>query len=110
MRLAVLKSTLAPAVDDVAIDLWHWFWSASRGRQMGFAGPLPLSAAELLAWSTIEGQGLIAEEWRILVAMDNAFMDAARQRNAKGASAEGDKAAVKSGFVLTPALFDAVLQ
>src|SRR5690606_10437213 len=72
-------------IDPVAEYLWEWFWDASRGRQAGLNGPLPLSGTEWRAWQEITGHVVRPEEWAILRDMDAAYLEACGEELKPGA-------------------------
>ena len=66
---------------------WHWlrFWELSSGRQHSANGPLPLSWADISAWSELMGETVEPDDLVIFRAMDAAFIEWA----AKGVKNDG---------------------
>jgi hypothetical protein len=86
-----------PDIDDDDERLWQAFWAMNRGRQAGMNSWLPLPAAEMKACAEMMGESFTPGEWRILGAMDVAFLDAS--------TGEGKAAPTQD---ITPSAFDAV--
>ncbi|WP_420842248.1 phage tail assembly chaperone [Devosia lacusdianchii] len=83
--------------------LWRWFVELSQGRQDGLNGPMALSWRDMAEWASLTRCAPRSDEWRVLRAMDAAFLAAVRD---KGNAPPPD--AATSGRLLTPELFDAL--
>jgi len=84
--------------------LWHWFVELSQGRQEGLSGPQALTWREMSEWASLTKSAPRCEEWRVLRAMDVAYLSAIRDKPAPAAES------ATTGRELTPELFDALFQ
>lgn len=64
---------------------------------------MPLSWQEMAHWASLTSAKPRSDEWRVLRAMDNAFLSALRDKDALGIPETAT-----SGRLLTPELFDAI--
>lgn len=103
VRSAVLAPSFVPILPWGREYLWHWFVELSQGRQDGLNGPMALSWREMSEWASLTNAAPRSDEWRVLRAMDAAFLAAVRD---KGNAHTPD--AAPSGRLLTPELFDAI--
>jgi hypothetical protein len=62
-------------IADEARYLADWFDELSAARQYGMDGPNPIAFVEMLAWQSITGNIVLAEEWAVLRDMDFAFLN-----------------------------------
>lgn len=63
-----------PTPPDVVAHVWHWFLTLNERRKNGESGPMPISYAEIEAWSRLTRSRAKPEEIQMIVAMDNAFL------------------------------------
>ena len=103
VRSAVLAPSFDPILPWGREYLWHWFVELSYGRQDGLNGPMALSWREMSEWASLTNASPRIDEWRVLRAMDAAFLAAVCD---KGNATAAD--AAPSGRLLTPELFDAL--
>jgi hypothetical protein len=54
-------------------------------------GPMPLSYSEMQAWVQITGSVVLGGEWKIIRAIDNAFLEAVAVEQADRRAREKDK-------------------
>lgn len=54
--------------------IWEWFWLLNNRRQYSQNGPQALTFSEIDAWRRLTGTLVTAEEIRILIAMDAAYI------------------------------------
>lgn len=87
---AALEDVLArfgleqPEIPEGWEHVWQWFWELSGGRGHNGFGPLPLSWADMAAWSRICGIELQPWQAAIFRAMDAAWLnEAAKQKKDK---------------------------
>lgn len=92
-----------PALPEAGVMLWNIFGSLAAQRSYHAAGPNPISFAEMLAWSNVFRTPLEPHHVEILVAMDQAWIEAVNARNHRAA---GGEASAPRGHKLTADVFD----
>jgi hypothetical protein len=60
---------------DAALYLWEWFIDLSNGRQYGECGAMPLSYAEMQAWSNLRRIRPEAWEAEAIRRLDHAYLN-----------------------------------
>lgn len=104
VRSAVLAPSFDPILPWGQEYLWRWFVELSQGRQDGLNGPMALSWQEMSEWASLTCTTPRSDEWRVLRAMDAAFLAAVRDKG----NTTSHPDAVPTGRLLTPELFDAL--
>lgn len=79
------ESPEARAVE-VGEYILEWFFDLSAGRQFGLDGPLPLAWIDMMAWATLTGNIVRAEEWSVIRAVDRAYLSALSDERAESAA------------------------
>lgn len=92
-----------PALPEAGVMLWNIFGSLAARRSYHLGGPNPISFAEMLAWSNVFRTPLEPHHVEILVAMDQAWIEAVNARNHRAA---GGEASAPRGHKLTADVFD----
>ncbi|CUX12129.1 MULTISPECIES: phage tail assembly chaperone [Agrobacterium tumefaciens complex] len=86
--------------------LWKWFMALHKTRQTGMAGPQPITYAEIMAYSHIYSLPIEPRHVKILVAMDQAYLETVYKKQPQ--APEGVKVLPPvSKAPLTAGLFDA---
>ena len=62
--------------------LWKWFMALHKTRQSGMNGPKPIRYKEIEAYSRLMGEGIEPRHVKILIAMDQTYLEAAYKRTA----------------------------
>lgn len=99
-HLATGRLPSLPAGGDL---VWRWFIDLARARGMGFAGPLPITYAEIEAYRRLSGWPIERRHVDIIFALDRVYLDRA---HAKADPAPGVPRS--SGQAVSPSAFDAV--
>lgn len=104
-----MTPTFDVSLSSAAVHLWQWFMHLHQGRQEGYAGPVPLSWGDMAAWAKMVAAEPRPAEWRIIRAMDEAYLSACHElaQRERQASQSAD---VRSERPMTPELWDAVFQ
>lgn len=69
--------------------LWEWFGELSAQRAHGMAGPQPVAFSEIRSWATLRGLVLSQSELRVLLRLDDVYLDVIRAERARKDSAGG---------------------
>lgn len=98
-----LKRQRAAPVPEAGRLLWTAFHELSRGRSWHQLGPCPIATVEIQAWSELARLPLQLRHVRVILALDEAFLDHAHA----AAPPKGVKLAPQiSSHGITAALFD----
>ena len=65
-----------PEIPHNVLHVWQWFFDLSSQRH---SGPEALTWADFEAWARLTGEEPTQQEWRMLVAMDRAYLKAVRR-------------------------------
>ena len=108
--VAALKAHLASGSKPVVLEagelLWLAFGELSATRTTGFAGPNPITYAEIEAWARLNRWPLQPHHVAVIRALDDAFIE---HVYAQRPGVPGGKVALRSsGHAVNPAAFDAV--
>lgn len=103
---AILQGKSAPAMNPEAGRLaWGWFVDLHQTRTHGFAGPNPISFAEIEAYARLHRWPLAARHIDLIIALDRAYLAHA---NHSSHLTGGNPQPRGSEQKLSPAAFDAV--
>lgn len=73
-----------PEVPEYLFYILEWFWQISGRRKSGLSGAEPIGYAEIACWRDLMQCDPTAQEVRVLLDMDDAYMDAlAEERREK---------------------------
>lgn len=65
-----------PGIPEGGEHIWECFSELSSVRKSDLNGPLPIAHADMLALVEVTGVVMLAGEWKIVRAIDNAFLEA----------------------------------
>ncbi|WP_102960210.1 phage tail assembly chaperone [Mangrovicella endophytica] len=98
-----------PQVPEAGRLVWQWFGALHRRRSFGMTGPQPISHAEMEAFARVERLPLQPHHAQLLRAMDDAWLDHARDSLANRSAEDGVKTLPPaSTHAISADLFDAV--
>ena len=87
--------------------LWKWFMALHKTRQSGMTGPQPIQYREIEAYSRLMGEGIEPRHLKILIAMDQTYLDCVYSQQAS--LPDGVKALPPvSAANINPGAFDAM--
>lgn len=107
VRAAILAPSFQPDLPWGQEHLWYWFVELSQGRQEGISGPQALSWREMAEWASMTNSEPRAMEWRVLRAMDVAYLAACRELAGREQTSL-QSPHTHSERPMTPELFDAI--
>ena len=64
-----------PEIPELGADIWDWFWQLRAAAAYGASGPSPLAYTEIEAWSRLFQTVLTPMEVRLIMALDQQYLD-----------------------------------